>query len=347
MQQQEHIARSLGRHISVLMTLSLMFVGTASAQAVSGWTTLQWDPSTGTLYGYAETSLDDYASIYYGAALNTYIFDSNNNTLAYEVTSRDTAEGFVEAEISATGISGQTYTQYTEHFAVIQYISDCDDPCSMPTYEDYYNYSAFSADGQDDVDYGPGMGLSGPGPQTGSSSSVPRLPPTHTSAVATAAPDCGDSRTTLIAEYGTYKVALTPQCSDLNNDASATYFTNAELTTSESPAYGWSLLTQVLLQQSDAWRTNYGAMTADSVYRNPAHNSAINGASNSQHMFGDAIDISNPTSDRPGRALLISALPTGTSAPDYIEPTSGKCALNCVHADWRNHSQAYAHGLTP
>jgi hypothetical protein len=29
---------------------------------------------------------------------------------------------------------------------------------------------------------------------------------------------------------------------------------------------------------------------------------------------------------------------------DYLEPVSGPCQLNCVHADWRNHDVGvYAH----
>jgi hypothetical protein len=26
---------------------------------------------------------------------------------------------------------------------------------------------------------------------------------------------------------------------------------------------------------------------------------------------------------------------------DYIEPQSGPCKLNCLHADWRNHDGGY------
>jgi len=98
-----------------------------------------------------------------------------------------------------------------------------------------------------------------------------------------------------------------------------------------------------MLSDIDLWRYNYGAMTANSAYRNPAHNAAINGTHNSRHMHGDAIDVANPTRNQTGRAALIAALPGGSSYPDYIEPTQLACGLACVHADWRNHSQTYAH----
>ncbi len=116
-----------------------------------------------------------------------------------------------------------------------------------------------------------------------------------------------------------------------------------KLTANESPAYGWSLLTAEMLADIDTWRYNYGPMTANSVFRNPSHNALIGGATNSRHMHGDAIDIANPTVDQNGRNALIASLPTGSSYPDYIEPTTLACHLNCVHADWRNHSQTYAH----
>src|ERR1035438_1583612 len=111
----------LCRLAGLLLVLYISTAGSASAQQVSGWSTLEWDASSQTFYGYAETDLDDYAALYYAAALNTYIFDTNGNVVAYAVTSRATDESWAEAEISASGTPGQTYTQHSEHLAIIQY----------------------------------------------------------------------------------------------------------------------------------------------------------------------------------------------------------------------------------
>lgn len=111
----------------------LALVPALRAQQVTGWTSLEWDPATQTVYGYAETDLDDYAAVYYAAALNTYLKDSNGNILASAATPRNTDESSVEAKISAHGLPGQTYTQNSEHFGIIQYESDCALPCRPST----------------------------------------------------------------------------------------------------------------------------------------------------------------------------------------------------------------------
>lgn len=110
----------------------------------------------------------------------------------------------------------------------------------------------------------------------------------------------------------------------------------------ETPAYGWSLLVDEMLSAMDTG-VRYGAMTLTSAYRNPAHNEAIGGVHNSQHTHEDAADIRNPTGDTAGRNEILAAAPPSPDKPDYIEPTTQKCGLACVHGDWRNHSQVYAH----
>ncbi len=147
-------------------------------------------------------------------------------------------------------------------------------------------------------------------------------------------------------------MALSPLCSDFDNTVYTQYFSNLELSKNEDPAYGWTLLTASMLTYLDNWRVKYGQpMTINSAYRNPYHNFHLSqgrqGAYNSRHMFGDAVDIANPTRDLGGRDALIRALaPKGDPTfRDYLEPISGPCGMGCVHADWRNHLQTYAHTL--
>ncbi len=197
-----------------------------NAQAVTGWTSLEWDSASQTLYGYAETDLDDYAASFYAAALNTYLFDSKWNTLAYAVSSRETDESFVDLEISAHGSPGQTYTQNSEHLAIIQYESDCPEPCRDLTYDDYYNYSSFASE-DSGVDFGGDMYQFGPGPQVQTRNSAPPVPPTHTSATASTQ-TCGDIRDTIIQEYQTYQVDFQPACDYFDNDGKSEYFLFSE-----------------------------------------------------------------------------------------------------------------------
>ncbi len=217
----------LSRLISGLI-LCLAMSKVAQAQEVSGWTSLEWDSGSQTLYGYAETDLDDNAATYYAAALNTYLYDPTGNVIAYYVSSRQTDESTVDVEISAHGTPGQTYSQHTEHLAIVQYESDCPDPCRSVEYEDYYDFSSFSGAGHGNVDYEGSVDLFGPGPIVQIRTRAPYIPPTHTSATAQTSV-CGDSRDGLIGEYSTNRVDLNPQCTDFNNSAYTQYFTNVEI----------------------------------------------------------------------------------------------------------------------
>jgi len=96
----------------------------------------------------------------------------------------------------------------------------------------------------------------------------------------------------------------------------------------------------------DDWRVQYGsARTINSAYRNPKHNSAVGGASNSRHMWGDAADFNNnsysSTNCGTGSACLTEWTNMQNAAiaahRDYLEPSTGPCGYKCVHADWRNH----------
>lgn len=160
-----------------------------------------------------------------------------------------------------------------------------------------------------------------------------------------AAPYPGDDRTTTIPEYkyydnatfalGVKPFATEPSCSDFNTTYPLLNVGNGRT---------WALTRTPMLIGFEAFVANYsglnGARTVNSAYRTPSHNAAVGGAKGSRHVFGDAVDINNnsrtPTewNQMHKTALWIGA--------DWIEPTSGPCSLDCLHADWRNTPWGYA-----
>ncbi len=151
---------------------------------------------------------------------------------------------------------------------------------------------------------------------------------------------CGDERDRLIKEYSTYGVNLTPVCSNFSQFTHSSYFSYNELRNGDD--YTWALIRNPLVtgQSSgyglDLWRTDYGSSRIiNSGYRNPAHNNSVGGAAQSQHMYGTAADLSNQSGTLAEYNAMVTAA-TDANA-DFIEPTTGPCSTNCVHADWRAH----------
>ena len=163
-------------------------------------------------------------------------------------------------------------------------------------------------------------------------------------------PSCGDQRDQVAEEYTSYKVNFRPPCTVFTNDASTASFSFGQLnypSPATAPAiYAYALFTLSFLTNVEAWNESWlegyssSNLIINSGYRCPSQNRAAGGAGNSQHMHGDAADMKNVTGDLNGRTRLIDAV--SPADPGYIEPTSGPCALACVHADWRNLSQAYS-----
>jgi hypothetical protein len=162
--------------------------------------------------------------------------------------------------------------------------------------------------------------------------------------------NCGDVRDTIVGEYLTYSVNLTPMCTNFTQSAHSVYFAFSELRKGDD--YSWALIRLPLTVAStsgyglDRWRENYGAArTANSVYRNPAHNALVGGAAQSRHMYGDAADLTNDSGTSLEWNAMVSAAGSsanGTGAlADFVEPLSGPCGLACTHADWRSHSGGY------
>lgn len=154
---------------------------------------------------------------------------------------------------------------------------------------------------------------------------------------------CGAVLDSIIKEYDTYGVSLNPKCLDFTQDRHSVSFSFAELNTGD---YAWALLRAPLVATAasgyglDKLRQAYGGpRVINSAYRNPPHNASIGGATQSRHMYGDAADLRNASGTITEYTAMRSAAKRAHA--DYIEPRSGPCRTNCVHADWRAHAGAY------
>lgn len=90
----------------------------------------------------------------------------------------------------------------------------------------------------------------------------------------------------------------------------------------------------MLLTGIEATRANNGgtALSVSSCDRNPAHNASVGGASQSQHMYGTAIDFPTGGSQTTWSDLQLAAWNAGAC----IEPNSDLTnPYDHMHADWR------------
>ena len=85
--------------------------------------------------------------------------------------------------------------------------------------------------------------------------------------------NCGDQRDTIITEYVTYGVGLSPACPDFTQSRHSAYFSFGEINTGD---FSWALVKDALIAAEssgyglDKWRSNYGAARiVNSSYRNP------------------------------------------------------------------------------
>jgi hypothetical protein len=156
-----------------------------------------------------------------------------------------------------------------------------------------------------------------------------------------------------------------PTCWDFDSTGRSVRFTHTELTTGMDTR--WAILKPSLLADSttgygaDAWRHEYGSSRiSTSGYRSPQHNADITpaGALNSQHMWGDALDLytescnsaipcpDNATTRAEWQSMFDAAgsQAAGTRAHadfrEILDSDMGTCpcsGLGHAHADWRNH----------
>jgi hypothetical protein len=259
--------------LALLLALAMLAATIGHAQAAYGWTSLEWDSGNDTLYGYAETDLDDYAALYYEASVHSYLYDQNNKLVTYGIaTDNGGNEGFIDIELTAAGTPGETYSMRSTHYGLIIYQSDCAEPCTS-YYQDYYYYDSFLGSPAGSINYGGDFFWFGPGPLEQERTQPATLAPTRSSATARATGACGDIRDTIIGEYLSYQVDLQPQCNYFTSGVSTEYFTYSQLnypSPATAPAkYPDAIFTQAALGFVNEW---YSRVTfpINSGYRCPS-----------------------------------------------------------------------------
>ncbi|MBX7134005.1 MAG: hypothetical protein K1X67_15135 [Fimbriimonadaceae bacterium] len=148
---------------------------------------------------------------------------------------------------------------------------------------------------------------------------------------------CSDERDSIIDEYRRYLPDFLPTCGEFTKNY-------RRLSTGD---YDWALVRTPMLEGLRTLENNIGAVVVNSAYRNPVRNRGVSGsAGRSRHMFGDAIDVNNPTRTLQGWQLIYqAALEAGA---DWLEGQTSKYPCRCtpdrcvcVHADWRSSNGGY------
>ncbi len=101
-------------------------------------------------------------------------------------------------------------------------------------------------------------------------------------------------------------------------------------------------LTQLIEQLLDPVRTAWGGpITVNSGYRSPALNHAVGGASTSQHLKGEAADISvgSPAENKRLFAKIVELQKTGRIAFDQLIDESGYRWIHLSYRPTANRSQ--------
>ncbi len=121
-----------------------------------------------------------------------------------------------------------------------------------------------------------------------------------------------------------------PECSEIETNISTTNFSFNELNVNNTLTYG--IFKSSLRTGVECVRTENGdvPLTINSAYRTPVRNRAVGGATESRHIYGDAVDFSAPT----GSSLRNNADTVKTACGACREPLS--MTPTWVHFDWRS-----------
>lgn len=114
-------------------------------QSVEGISEIAYDVPNGQIDTYSATELDYYASLYYDAYVEGYLFQSddwNNPIKAGAALNNPVADGYMQAP----AMSGDQYVLQSDHYVVAYFVVGYDNYGS-PIYGDYYGFSFLSTAG--------------------------------------------------------------------------------------------------------------------------------------------------------------------------------------------------------
>lgn len=130
---------------STLLTIALAFVccllsaNSIKAQAVSGYTSIDYFEATNTVDAYSETDADFDLQGDYDAKVIMEIMDQNNNIINNHVYSKQSNAGLASVDVQFSGNPNYTYTAIGGHWAVANFSDHYDFyPYETFWYDDFY-----------------------------------------------------------------------------------------------------------------------------------------------------------------------------------------------------------------
>ncbi len=153
---------------------------------------------------------------------------------------------------------------------------------------------------------------------------------------------CGDERDDMIFEYYVYTYywgSWRPTCDDFASGGGTGHFSWSELNggfSTGNPHFPWGHIKPTLELGLELTRFMYnrGGIIINSGYRCPHGNHAVNGVTQSRHMYGDAVDMrsaDHPWTKDEHDLLWEAAYYAGST----WRSTWGSYSGNHLHADWR------------
>ncbi len=319
----------------------LAFAAPAFPEYFRGYVDLYYDAPTETLYvqGF---NMGSYTSAYYyssGLTVRLYLDlrdDMTGGTELRSVSISTTPDSGTTPDISFQHqpvIAGRKYTVLGSHSlrAVYKYLQfeghDCYYKCVLSDWFDVGGFSLLAPQS-----YPPATpDLTVYAPQIPVTKITEVVVDSATISNATPSP-CGNPQIDIV--YGEYRnpvyaTTYSPNCGDFATGVSTPNFGWNELNTGNDFQYGifrGSLTTGVECARRENGNT---PLCINSAYRNPARNLRIGGATNSRHIFGDAVDFSALA----GSTLRANVNIVGRACGACREPPDR--TPTWIHYDWR------------
>ncbi len=305
-----------------------------------GYTSVIYDPSTGTLTVYAETDADGYNYDYYSPGLEMYMNDNNGYVLnsSDPRCSQDTdGASYASVSCSIQAKANDNYTAVTNHWLstyVVDYVEG-----GNYYYDDAYGFSTFAplnSESPFGQVYAPPFIFYNVKYQN---QNLGRT----TDSASTAKPAvCGDARDQIIKEYFSYKSTFHPVCSDvswINSWPDTGNFAFLTLTPTQDTGYGQFAILQSYMANNlrSVFNKLGNSPSITSGYRNPHHEFCCAGHyyPDSRHMAGDAIDLGT----NGARNTYVNQAAAAHQATGCVEPVDSlhgpQTDYNHTHIDWR------------